>query len=135
MLNEVFITCAVTGAGDTAGRHPDLPVTPAQIADAAIEAAKAGAAIAHVHVRDPETGQGARAPDLFRETVARIRDSDTDVVLNLTTGMGGDFYWNPEDPYRGPRFRPGGRGRAGAARPGTQARDLQFRHRHHEFLR
>ncbi len=100
MLNEVFITCAVTGAGDTAGRHPDLPVTPAQIADAAIEAAKAGAAIAHVHVRDPETGQGARAPDLFRETVARIRDSDTDVVLNLTTGMGGDFYWNPEDPYR-----------------------------------
>ena len=100
MLNEVFITCAVTGAGDTAGRHPDLPVTPAQIADAAIEAAKAGAAIAHVHVRDPETGQGARAPDLFRETVARIRDSDTDVVLNLTTGMGGDFYWNPEAPYR-----------------------------------
>lgn len=100
MLNEVFITCAVTGAGDTAGRHPDLPVTPAQIAEAAIEAAKAGAAIAHVHVRDPDTGQGARAPELFRETVARIRDSDTDVVLNLTTGMGGDFYWNPADPYR-----------------------------------
>ena len=68
MLNEVFITCAATGAGDTADKHPDLPVTPQQVADAAIEAAKAGAAIAHIHVRDPETGKGARAPELFAVT-------------------------------------------------------------------
>lgn len=100
MLNEVFITCAVTGAGDTAGRHADLPVTPEQVAKASIEAAKAGAAIAHVHVRDPQTGKGARAPELFAETVDRIRSDATGVVINLTTGMGGDFYWNSEDPYR-----------------------------------
>ena len=100
MLQEVFITCAVTGAGDTAGKHPDLPVTPEQIAQASVDAAKAGAAIAHVPVRDPDTGAGARAPELFAETVDRIRSADTDVVLNLTTGMGGDFYWNPDDPYK-----------------------------------
>ncbi len=88
---EAFITCAVTGAGDSADKHPDLPVTPEQIATAAIEAAKAGAAIAHVHVRDPETGKGARDPELFKQTVDRIRDSGTNVVLNLTAGMGGDL--------------------------------------------
>jgi uncharacterized protein (DUF849 family) len=88
---EVFISCAVTGAGDTAGKHPDLPVTPKQIADAALEAARAGAAIAHCHVRDPETGIGSRDPALYREVVERIRDSDTDVIINLTSGMGGDL--------------------------------------------
>jgi len=87
---EVFISCAVTGAGDTVGKHPDIPVTPKQIADAALEAARAGAAIAHCHVRDPETGQGTRDPALYREVVDRIRDSDTDVIINLTSGMGGD---------------------------------------------
>jgi len=92
---EVFVTCAVTGSGDTAGRHPDLPITPEQIAEAAIEAAKAGAAIAHIHVRDPETGRGARDPALFREVVERIREKDTDVVLNLTAGMGGDMVFGP----------------------------------------
>ena len=91
MNYEVFITCAVTGAGDTLGRHPGVPVTPAQIADAAIEAAKAGAAIAHIHVRDPETGKAARRLDLYRETVERIRASGVDVVINLTAGMGGDI--------------------------------------------
>ena len=70
---EVFVTCAVTGAGDTLGKHPDVPVTPEQIATAAIEAAKAGAAVAHIHVRDPETGQGSRDPALFREVVERVR--------------------------------------------------------------
>jgi uncharacterized protein (DUF849 family) len=88
---DVFVTCAVTGAGDTADKHPDLPVTPAQIADAAIEAAKAGAAIAHIHVRDPKTGKAARDVALYREVVERVRASDTDVVLNLTAGMGGDI--------------------------------------------
>jgi uncharacterized protein (DUF849 family) len=87
---EVFITCAVTGAGDTVDKHPAIPVTPKQIAEAAIDAAKAGAAIAHCHVRDPETGRGTRDPSLYREVVERIRSSDTDVVINLTSGMGGD---------------------------------------------
>lgn len=88
---EVFISCAVTGAGDTVGKHPDIPVTPKQIADAALEAARAGAAIAHCHVRDPETGVGSRNPALYREVVERIRESDTDVIINLTSGMGGDL--------------------------------------------
>jgi len=88
---EAFITCAVTGAGDTAGRSPHVPVTPAAIADAAIEAARAGAAIAHIHVRDPETGRGARDPALYRKVVERVRAADVDVVINLTAGMGGDL--------------------------------------------
>ena len=88
---DVFITCAVTGAGDTAGRSPLVPVAPEQIADAAIEAARAGAAIAHVHVRNPETGKGARDPGLYRQVVERVRAADVDVVLNLTAGMGGDL--------------------------------------------
>ncbi len=91
MNREVFITCAVTGAGDTLGRHPGVPVTPEQIAEAAIEAAKAGAAIAHIHVRDPQTGKAARRLDLYREVVERIRAADVDVVINLTAGMGGDI--------------------------------------------
>jgi uncharacterized protein (DUF849 family) len=97
MNTEVIITCAVTGAGDTAGKHPGLPVTPEQIATAAIEAARAGAAIAHCHVRDPQTGKGARDPALYREVVERIRASDTDVVINLTAGMGGDFEVGPDE--------------------------------------
>lgn len=98
MNYEVVVTCAVTGAGDTVGRHPGVPVTPGQIADAAVEAARAGAAVAHVHVRDPETGKGSRDPGLFRETVERIRASGTDVVINLTAGMGGDWTPSPDDP-------------------------------------
>src|SRR5436190_2671704 len=88
---EVFVTCAVTGVGDTVGRSDRVPVTPEQIAAAAIEAARAGAAVAHIHVRDPETGKGSRDPRLYREVVERIRASDTDVVINLTAGMGGDL--------------------------------------------
>ena len=95
---EVVVTCAVTGAGDTVGRHPGVPVTPEQIADAAVEAARAGAAIVHIHVRDPETGKGSREIGLFREAVERIRASDTDVVINLTSGMGGDWTPSPDDP-------------------------------------
>ena len=88
---EVFITCAVTGAGNTTGRSDRVPVTPAQIADAAIEAARAGAAIAHIHVRDPATGRGTRDVALYRQVVERVRAADVDVVLNLTAGMGGDL--------------------------------------------
>jgi len=91
VLDEVIITCAVTGAGDTAGMHPQLPVTPKQIADAAIEAGRAGAAVAHIHVRDPRTGTPSRRLEYYREVVERIRSSEVDVIINLTTGMGGDL--------------------------------------------
>ena len=87
MNYDVIVTCAVTGAGDTTNRSEHVPVTPKQIANAAIQAAKAGAAVAHIHVRDPETGKGSRDPKLFKEVVDRVRDSDTDVVINLTAGM------------------------------------------------
>jgi len=88
---EVFITCAVTGSGGTQDRSPHVPRSPKQIADSAIEAAKAGAAIVHCHVRDPETGAPSRDPALYREVTERIREAETDVVLNLTAGMGGDM--------------------------------------------
>jgi uncharacterized protein (DUF849 family) len=86
-----FITCALTGAGDTTSRSDKVPVTPRQIADEAIDAAEAGAAVVHIHVRDPETGKGARDPDLYAEVVQYIRESGVDVVLNTTAGMGGDL--------------------------------------------
>ena len=94
---SVIITCAVNGSGDSAGKTPHLPITPKQIADASIDAAKAGAAIAHIHVRDPDTGAPSRDLALYREVVDRIRSSDTDVVINLTTGMGGDLFLGPDD--------------------------------------
>src|SRR5215472_7872498 len=88
---EVFVTCAVTGSGETADKSRFVPITPKEIADSAIEAAKAGAAIAHIHVRNPKTGGQARDPKLYREVVDRVRQSGTDIVLNLTAGMGGDL--------------------------------------------
>ena len=88
---DVFITCAMTGTGDTTSKSDKVPVTPAEIAASAIDAAKAGAAIAHIHVRDPATGKGSRDPKLYAEVVDRIRSSGTDVVVNLTAGMGGDL--------------------------------------------
>lgn len=88
---DVVITCAVTGAGDTVGKHPEIPVTPEQVANAAIDAAKAGAAIVHCHVRNPETGKGTRDVELYREVVDRLRSADVDMVINLTSGMGGDL--------------------------------------------
>ena len=91
MNREVFITCAVTGSGGTQDRSPHVPRSPKQIADSAIDAAKAGAAIVHCHVRDPETGKPRRDVALYREVTERIRDADVDVVLNLTAGMGGDM--------------------------------------------
>ncbi|MGD9476079.1 3-keto-5-aminohexanoate cleavage protein [Shinella sp. G-2] len=99
MNRDVFITCAVTGSGDTAGKSPHVPRSPKQIAESAIEAAKAGAAIVHCHVRDPETGAPSRRNDLYREVTERIRDAEVDVVLNLTAGMGGDMiFGNTEQP-------------------------------------
>lgn len=99
MNSEVFITCAVTGSGDSADKSDKVPVTPKQIAAAAVEAAREGAAIAHIHVRDPETGKPARDLDLYREVVERVRSADVDVILNLTAGMGGDVTFGPgEDP-------------------------------------
>ena len=89
--SDVFITCAVTGAGATVDKSEHVPASPVQIADAAVEAAKAGAAIAHIHVRVPETGAPARDPRLYRQVVERIRSSGVDVVINLTAGMGGDL--------------------------------------------
>ena len=98
MNYDVVLTCAVTGAGDTTSKSLHVPVTPKEIADAAIESAKAGASIAHIHARDPETGQGSRDPKLFKEIVDRVRDSDTDVVINITAGMGGDWVSDPSNP-------------------------------------
>jgi uncharacterized protein (DUF849 family) len=89
--NELFITCAVTGSGSTQDRSPHVPRSPEQIANSAIDAARAGAAIVHCHVRDPDTGKPSRRLDLYREVTERIRESDVDVVLNLTAGMGGDM--------------------------------------------
>jgi uncharacterized protein (DUF849 family) len=100
MNYDVIVTCAVTGAGDTVGKHPAIPVTPKQIADAAIEAAKAGAAIAHIHVRDLKTGKGVRTVEHYKEVVDRIRSSNTDVVINLTAGMGGDLEVNDANPTK-----------------------------------
>lgn len=97
MNRDVFITCAVTGSGATQGRSPHVPRSPKQIADSAIAAAKAGAAVVHCHVRDPETGAASRRLDLYREVTERIRDSNTDVVLNLTAGMGGDMVFGPTE--------------------------------------
>ncbi len=94
---EVFITCAVTGSGATQDRSPHVPRSPQQIADSAIEAARAGAAVVHCHVRDPESGAPSRQVEYYREVTQRIRDADIDVVLNLTAGMGGDMVFGPVD--------------------------------------
>ncbi len=91
MNREVFITCAVTGSGSTQDKSPHVPRSPQQIADSALAAAKAGAAVVHCHVRDPETGAPSRDLGYFRELTDLIRASDVDVVLNLTAGMGGDM--------------------------------------------
>ncbi|MGY9052258.1 MAG: 3-keto-5-aminohexanoate cleavage protein, partial [Rhodobacterales bacterium] len=88
---KVFITCAITGSGSSQDRSHHVPRSPEQIANSAIAAAQAGAAIVHCHVRDPETGVPSRDLGLYREVTDRIRASDVDMVLNLTAGMGGDI--------------------------------------------
>ena len=91
MNPKVIITCAITGAGDTVGKHPEIPVTPEQISSSALEAASAGAAIVHCHVRNPETGKGSRDVSLYRQVMELIRAKNTDVIVNFTAGMGGDL--------------------------------------------
>ncbi|MEU4986454.1 3-keto-5-aminohexanoate cleavage protein [Streptomyces sp. NPDC021969] len=98
MTENVIITCALTGAGDTVRKSPHVPVTPEQIAGNAVEAAAAGAAVVHIHVRDPKTGAPSRDPKLYREVVERVKETGTDVVINLTAGMGGDLVIDPDDP-------------------------------------
>ena len=112
MNREVFITCAVTGSGSTQDRSPNVPRSPEQIADSAIAAAKAGAAVVHCHVRDPETGVPSRDLTLYREVTDRIRQADVDVVLNLTAGMGGDMVFGGTEA---PLPLTGGTDMAGAA--------------------
>ncbi len=97
MNREVFITCAVTGSGSTQERSAHVPRSPAQIAASAIEAARAGAAVVHCHVREPQSGVPSRRLDLYREVSERIRESEVDVVLNLTAGMGGDMVFGPSE--------------------------------------
>jgi uncharacterized protein (DUF849 family) len=97
MNDAVFVTCAVTGSGDSAGKSPHVPVTPAQIANSALEAHRAGAAIVHLHVRDPKTGNASRDPNLFRELYERVREQSSEVIINLTGGMGGDLLFGTPD--------------------------------------
>lgn len=104
MSREVMITCAVTGAGDTPGKSALVPVTPAEIAESSLEAAAAGAAAIHIHVRDPETGAASYNGAYFREVVDRIRNRNEDVILNLTGGMGADIMLGDVDPLA---FKPG----------------------------
>ena len=100
MQRKVIISCAVTGSADTPGRNPAVPVTPAQIATSAIDAAKAGAAIVHIHVRDPKTTKPSMDKALYREVVERIRGSGADVLINLTTGPGARFTHDERDPSK-----------------------------------
>jgi uncharacterized protein (DUF849 family) len=100
MNRKVMIACAVTGSADTPGKNPAVPVTPAQIAQSAIDAAKAGAAVVHIHVRDPQTTKPSMDIAHYREVVQRIRDSGTDVVINLTTGPGARFAPGADDPLK-----------------------------------
>ena len=98
MNRKVIVTCALTGAGDTTAKSEYVPVTPDEIAADAIAAARAGASVVHIHVRDPETKQGSRDTELYREVVRQIKESDVDPVINLTAGMGGDLVVDPSEP-------------------------------------
>jgi uncharacterized protein (DUF849 family) len=101
MDRDVIVSCAITGSADTVGKHPAIPVTPEEIATSAIEAAKAGAAIAHIHVRDPATGKASREVALYKEVVERIRGSQVDLIINLTGGPGGVYFPSEENPAVG----------------------------------
>lgn len=100
MSRKVIVTCALTGAGETTGKSEYVPVTPDAIAADAIAAARAGASAVHIHVRDPQTGQGSREVALYEEVVRQVRASDVDPVINTTAGMGGDLVIDPSEPTR-----------------------------------
>ncbi|MEN9821708.1 MAG: hypothetical protein RLZ04_134 [Actinomycetota bacterium] len=119
---DVFITCAVTGSGVTAHKSPHVPVTPQQIAESAIDAAKAGAAVVHVHVREPETGLGTRTVAYYAEVVERVRAADVDVVINLTAGMGGDLVLGGDEDVL--PLNPDGTDMAGATERLAHVREL-----------
>ena len=102
MARKVMISCAVTGSADTPGKNPAVPVTPEQIANSCLDAAKAGAAIVHIHVRDPKTTKPSMDKALYRETVERIRAKNSDVLINLTTGPGRALLSRREGPDRSP---------------------------------
>lgn len=121
MTQEVIVTCAVTGSHQNFHNNPNVPITPAQIAQSCLEARQAGAAVVHIHVRDPETGAASGDPDLYREVVERVRDAGSDVLINLTTGEGGRYAPDPDDPARGG--------------PGTTLRRPELRVRHVAELR
>ena len=116
MQRKVMISCAVTGSADTPAKNPAVPVTPQQIAASALDAAKAGAAIVHIHVRDPQTTRPSMDIAHYREVVERIRGSGSDVLINLTTGPGARFVPGAEDPLK--------------PAPGTTLRPPQERVRH-----
>ncbi|MEM7687564.1 MAG: 3-keto-5-aminohexanoate cleavage protein [Pseudomonadota bacterium] len=119
--SKVIVTCAVTGAAPFNPKHPSFPVTPKEIADATSEAAKAGAAIAHIHVRDPDTKLGVLRSDLFKEVVDRIRDDGADILINLTGGGGATFFPSEEDEAM--------------AAPGSHVASLDERMEHIELCR
>tara|TARA_R110000751_G_scaffold71441_4_gene144798 strand:+ start:65381 stop:66256 length:876 start_codon:yes stop_codon:yes gene_type:complete len=103
-MNPVMLTCAVTGNFTTRAQNPNLPITPKEIARDCLDAAKAGAAIVHIHVRDPETQEPSMAVPLYREVVERIRDENSDLVINLTAGPGGRYHPSDANPaIAGPR--------------------------------
>src|SRR4051794_27432429 len=99
-MKKTILTCAVTGNITTRKQHPGLPVTPKEIAEAAVSAGAAGASVAHIHARDPKTERGSMDVELFREIIARIRDAGSDIVINLSTGEGGRFVPDLEEPRR-----------------------------------
>ena len=98
MADKTIISCAVTGNLVKPEQHPGLPITPKQIAEAALDARKAGAAIAHIHVREPDSGKPSMRVDLYKEVLERIRDSGSDLIVNLTTGEGGRFVPSASEP-------------------------------------
>src|SRR5712691_4658909 len=100
MQRKVMISCAVTGSADSPGKNPAVPVSPAQIAQSCLDAAKAGASIVHIHVRDPKTTKPSMDKALYKEAVERIREKNSDVLINLTTGPGARFFHDPQDPSK-----------------------------------
>ena len=129
MARKVMISCAVTGSADTPGKNPAVPVTPEQIANSCLDAAKAGAAIVHIHVRDPKTTKPSMDKALYGETVDRIRQKNSDVLINLTTGPGARFYHDAKDPSKpSADSELCGAGGARPARGRDQARHLLARH-------
>lgn len=100
MIHKVILTCAIVGENQYNKAHPNFPITPQQIADAALEAEQAGASCVHLHVRDPNTGEGSRDPDLFLDMATRVRENGVKAVINITCGGGGIYCPDPDDESR-----------------------------------